>query len=95
MPVLGKLRRTIFCLYLGIAQIAVRPPLPALKRALWGTFFRALFEGLYGSNRKKGAPNRLDKGLAPSPPHTIVGKKRDLGVLDPMIFSGKIQKNTL
>ena len=26
-------------LYLGIAQIAITPP-PALKRALWGTFFR-------------------------------------------------------
>ena len=24
----------------------------------------------------------------------IVGKKRDLGILDPMIFSGKIRKNT-
>ena len=24
----------------------------------------------------------------------IVGKKRDLGKLDPMIFSGKIRKNT-
>ena len=24
---------------------------------------------------------------------TIVGKKRDLGILDPMIFSGKIRKN--
>ena len=23
----------------------------------------------------------------------IVGKKRDLGILDPMIFSGKIRKN--
>merc|ERR1712105_106308 len=25
---------------------------------------------------------------------SIVGKKRDLGILDPMIFSGKIRKNT-
>ena len=29
-------------LYLGIAQIAITPP-PALKRALWGTFFQARF----------------------------------------------------
>ena len=29
-------------LYLGIAQIAFTPP-PALKRALWGTFFQARF----------------------------------------------------
>ena len=27
--------------YLGIAQMAIAPPPPALKRALWGTFFRA------------------------------------------------------
>ena len=27
-------------------------------------------------------------------PPPIVGKKRDLGILDPMIFSGKIRKNT-
>ena len=29
-------------LYVGIAQIAITPP-PALKRALWGTFFQARF----------------------------------------------------
>ena len=38
-------------LYVGIAQIAIIPP-PALKRALWGTFFQARFshfKGLYAS----------------------------------------------
>ena len=38
-------------LHLGIAQIAIGPP-PALNRALWGTFFRAIFyhsAGLYAS----------------------------------------------
>ena len=32
-------------------------------------------------------------GQAPRPTLCIVGKKRDLGILDPMIFSGKIRKN--
>ena len=45
---LAKLHHTLFCFYLAIAQIAVRPP-----PTLLGTFFRALFEGLYGSNSKK------------------------------------------
>ena len=31
---------TLAFFYLGIAQIAITPP-PALKRALWGIFFRA------------------------------------------------------
>ena len=32
---------TLALFYLGIAQMASAPPPPALKRALWGTFFRA------------------------------------------------------
>ena len=36
----GKHLSTCHHLHLGIAQIAFTPP-PALKRALWGTFFRA------------------------------------------------------
>ena len=37
----APLRLALF--YLGIAQMAIAPPPtpPALKRALWGTFFRA------------------------------------------------------
>ena len=54
------LHGTKFWLYLGIAQIAVRPP--ALKRALWGTFFQALFEGFYGPNSKKVPQTILAKG---------------------------------
>ena len=52
-------------LHLGIAQIAIGPP-PALNRALWGTFFRAIFyhsAGLYASengNIRFGRP--LKKG---------------------------------
>ena len=48
---LGKPLSTCLHLYLGIAQIAITPP-PALKRALWGTFFQARFshfKGLYAS----------------------------------------------
>ena len=32
--------------YLGIAQMAIAPPPPALKRALWGTLFSDQFEQL-------------------------------------------------
>ena len=42
LQMLGKPLSTCHHLYLGIAQIAITPP-PALKRALWGTFFQARF----------------------------------------------------
>ena len=57
---LGKLHRTVFYLYLDIAQIAVRPP--STQTGTLGYFFRALFEGLYGSNSKNPG-----KGLDPPP----------------------------
>ena len=48
----GKLLSICPHLYVGIAQIEIPPPPPALKRALWGTFFQARFshfKGLYAS----------------------------------------------
>ena len=53
-------------LHLGIAQIAIGPP-PALNRALWGTFFRAIFTILQGCMLPKtvSAPNHLGKRLDP------------------------------
>ena len=47
MEKLGKPLSACHHLYLGIAQIAITPPPPALKRALWGTFFRRNFTILY------------------------------------------------
>ena len=46
---LGKPQLEKCRVYLGIAQIAIAPPPPSLKRALWGTFFGHYFyhfEGL-------------------------------------------------
>ena len=40
VELLGKPLSACHHLHLGIAQIAFTPPPPALKRALWGTFFR-------------------------------------------------------
>ena len=48
----GKPLSICLHLYVGIAQITITPPPPALKRAPWGTFFQARFshfKGLYAS----------------------------------------------
>ena len=42
LELLGKPLSICPHLYVGIAQIAITPP-PALKRALWGTFFQVRF----------------------------------------------------
>ena len=39
--ILGKHHHKNIAVHLGIAQIAIGPPPPALKRALCGTYFRA------------------------------------------------------
>ena len=72
--------RTTFWLNLGIAQIAVRPP-PCTQRGTLGHFVRALFEGLYGSNSKKSAPNHPGKGLDPPPQTGNAQMNRDIFML--------------
>ena len=64
---LGNHHQTLCWFYLGIAQIAVRPP-STLKRALWTLFFGHFLKGCMVLI-VKGAPNHLGKGLSPLPPN--------------------------